>query len=150
MKKLLLIIPVLLLLVGCGSKTGTLKCSMSQNNVLNNYSLKSEYTVNYKGDYVTKVESKEVVTSESSSILDYFESALNTTYDNMSKTYGGYTFKVTKDGNTVTSTVTIDYDKMNVEKLYNDESSLKNYIKDNHLTVDGIKSMYASMGITCE
>lgn len=151
MKKLIVLLPVMLiLLTGCGTKEGTIKCTLSSKDAVNGYSLESEYTINYKGDVVESVDTVEKVTSESSEILDTFETTLNSTYSKMKETYGGYTYDVSKKDNTVTSKVTIDYNKMNIEQFVKDQPSLKSYVEDNKLKVDGIKSLYENMGATCE
>ncbi len=151
MKKLIVLLPVMLiLLTGCGAKEGTIKCTLSSKDAVNGYSLESEYNINYKGDYVEKVDTVEKVTSESEEILDTFKTTLNDTYSKMNDTYGGYDYNVTKDGDTVTSKVTIDYSKMDIEQFVKDQPSLKSYVDDNKLKVDGIKDLYKTMGATCE
>jgi len=37
-----------------------------------------------------------------------------------------------------------------MDQLVKDQPSLKNYVKDNKLKVEGLKAMYKSMGATCE
>lgn len=144
---------IVMILCGCGreEKEKVVKCNLSNNDVVNGYELKSEYTVFSKGDIVNKVETKEVVTSDKEEILSYFEKTLNDTYDKYNSEYGGYTYDVTKNSNIVTSNVTIDYSKMDLDKFSKDNSSIKPAMTDdNKLTLDGITSMYKSMGATCE
>lgn len=154
MKKLAILVPVLVLsLTGCGTetaKTGTINCTLSTNDVVNGYSLESSYVINYTGDYVDNVETKEEVTSESEDILEYFETTLNDTYSATSKAYGGYTYTVTNENGKVISDVTIDYGKMNIDQYVKDQPTLKSYVEDGKLLVDGIKAIYESMGATCE
>lgn len=113
------------------------------------YVIDAEYKINYTGDLVDYVESTEIVTSSSNQVLDYFVQTLNTSYGEQNKTYGGYDFKVTKSGNKVTSKVVINYHKMDMARFVGDNPSLSIFVKDNLLTVQGIKSIYAASGITC-
>ena len=81
----------------------------------------------------------------------YLQSVLNQTYSKTNETYGGYDFKITKDGNTLTADTTIDYNKMDLKKYVEDNSSLKPYVNDNNmLTTDGLKTLYTSLGASCE
>ena len=139
-------------LVGCASgKETVLKCELSSNDTVNDYSVNSTYTIYSKGNEVNKVVTKEVVTSGSKEILDTFEKSLNSTYETTNKTYGGYTFDVKKDDKSVTSTVTIDYTKMDIDKFVKDNSVLKAYVnKKNKLTTEGARKIYTAMGATCE
>lgn len=151
MKKFFIFLPILLLsLVGCGEKSGTLVCTLSSNDVINGYKLDSNYKINYFGKTVKSVETIETVVSDSSETIDYFETTLNNTYKKMNDSYGGYVYNVTKEDGKVVSNVTIDYSKVNIEQLVDDQPLLKSYVDDNKLLLEGLKSMYESMGATCE
>ena len=166
MKKLLKIFVTLLFVVslcGCGTNSEeknassanedekTIKCTISQNDLTNGYKLESEYSIYAKGDVVNSVKTKETVISDQESILSYFETTLNTTYEKYNSEYGGYTYEVIKDTNSVTSNVEIDYSKMDLNKFSKDQSSIRSAMNDNNeLTVDGMKAMYESIGATCE
>lgn len=151
--KLLSVLLVVTLLCGCGAtkEEKIVKCSLSKKDTINGYELKSDYNITAAGNIVKKVETKEVITSDTASVLDYFETTLNTTYEKFNKEYGGYTFTIKKEENTVVSDVSIDYAKMNLEKLSKDDSGMKAAMNgNNELTLDGIKAMYKSLGATCE
>lgn len=156
MKKIVKVFAALLvvtLLCGCGAEENEriIKCTASQNNLANGYEIKSEYNIYAKGDVVKSVKTKETVTSDQEAILNTFETTLNSTYGTYSKEYGGYKYEIVKDNNTVTSNVAIDYSVMDLARFANDNSVLKNYMNDNNeLTVDGLKTMYKSLGATCE
>lgn len=151
MKKFFVFLPILLLsLVGCDEKSGTLVCTLSSNDVINGYKLDSIYKINYFGKTVKSVETIETVISDSSETIDYFETTLNDTYKKMNDSYGGYVYNVTKEDGKVVSNVTIDYSKVNIEQLVKDQPLLKSYVDDNKLLLGGLKSMYESMGATCE
>lgn len=150
MKKFIFILPVFLIcLTGCGTETGSIECILSTDDVINGYQLNSTYKINYKGDFAESVETTEIVTSDSTDTLDYFENYLNTTYQTFDDTYGGYTYKVTKEDGKVTSDVTIDYNEMDIEQYVEDQPSLKTYVEDNKILKDGLISIYEDMGATC-
>ena len=152
MKKILLLIPTIFLcMVGCGTvKSGVITCTLTRNDVINNYKLESTYNINYLGETVEYVETKEVVTSDSSDVLDYFEETLNDTYSKMNEAYGGYDYEITNDNGVVISTVRINYNSMDVKQLSQDEPTLKPYISNNKLLTKGIQSMYEQMGAACK
>ena len=155
MKKLLFLIPIfMLILTGCGetesNEVKSISCTLSTNDVVNGYQLNSTYKINYVDKYVKTVETEEIVTSDNETIIDTFEETLNNTYQKTNEAYGGYDYKVTKENGKVTSKVTIDYSKMNLQQFITDQPTLKSYSKDNKLLVEGIKEMYTSLGATCE
>lgn len=141
-----------LLLSGCGKETAqTMTCTLTQKDVVNQYELDATYVVNYKNDLVTDVETTEIVTSDDTTVLDSFEQQLKQIYQAMQDSYGGYDINIQNDGQKVTSIVKIDYQKLNFDQLIEDNSAMKNYVNDkNQLTLDGIKTMYQSQGISCE
>ena len=152
MKKML---SVLLLCVcigvvsGCGAKKRTIECTVTQN--LSNYKLNATYKIYATGDVVDKVETIVVVDSSSNAVLKEFESTLNTQYGNNDKRYGGYDYKVTIDGSKLESKVTIDYSKVDMEKMISDNSAMKSFVnKKNRITVKGATSLYEAMGATCK
>lgn len=150
MKKHILFILILLFLTGCQNKTGTINCTLSSNDEVNGYKLDSEYKINYIDDYVNSVEIIEIFTSNSKDIVDTFETTLNKSYEAMSKTYGGYTYSVIKEGNKLTSKVNINYNEVDIEKYIKDENVLKTYVKAGKILIEGIKETYENMGATCK
>lgn len=143
-------------LVGCNSSKSNNNvvvntCVLSKNDTTNGYNIDSTYKIYSKNKEVQKVVTKEIVTSEKKEVLTYFESFLNKTYKATNKKYGGYTFNVKNENNTVTSSTTIDYNKMNFKKYVKDNSQLKAYInKNSKLTTEGAKKIYTSLGATCK
>lgn len=143
---------VALLFSGCGKEEEKLMtCTLTQKDVVNNYELNSTYEVNYQGDVVKNVTSKEEITSSDTTVLSNFETQLKEIYQTMDDNYGGYDINVTNDGAKVTSIVKINYQKLDLKKLIEDNSAMKNYVnKNNQLTVNGIKTMYQAQGISCK
>lgn len=157
--KSLLALSLIVLLVGCGEKKETkeevkdktYKCTLSSNDIVNGFKVESVYEIYATGDVVKKVKTEEKVTSDDETILDTFENTLNTTYEAADKNYGGYDYSVTRNDNEVLSITTIDYTKMNLKQYIKDNSALSQYVNDNNeLTAEGIKSLYTSMGATCD
>ena len=157
--KSLLALSLIVLLVGCGEKKETkeevkdktYKCTLSSNDIVNGFKVESVYEIYATGDVVKKVKTEEKVTSEDEDILDTFENTLNTTYKAANENYGGYDYNVTRSENEVLSITTIDYTKMNLKQYVKDNSVLSQYVNDNNeLTAEGIKSLYTSMGATCD
>lgn len=152
MKKSILVLPILALcLTGCGKeKTGKITCTSNQNNVASGYTLEAKYVINYKGDNVDSVETTESVTADNSEVLSAFEKQLNEMYSKTDEAYGGYKYNIENKDGKVVSTVTIDYNKMNLDQYVKDQPVLKDFVKNGKMQVDGIKALYKAMGATCE
>ena len=88
--------------------------------------------------------------SNDESILSYFDETVNNTYKTMNDTYGGYTYKTTKEDNKLISNATIDYSKMDLNKLMKDQPTYKSMIKNDKMLVEGLISVYKSAGATCD
>ena len=167
MKKLVSIAVILLLLTGCNSKNNVnnggneqgntnndvveqkMTCTLHTNDVVNEYTLDATYVVTYKNDLVYNVESTEIIKSDSSKVIDYFNDYVTNTYTKMNESYGGYTYSVNKTSQGLTSKAFIDYEQVNIKKLVEDQPTMKSYVKDNKITKEGIKAMYTQMGATC-
>lgn len=146
---------IIILFTGCSNNSKSsekvITCSLSTVNKNNNYELNATYKIYANNDIVNKVITEEIITSSNDEILNYFQEYLNKTYKESNEKYSGYDYKVTKKNNKVTSSVKIDYNKMDLEKSVSDSKELKAYVnKDNKMTVDGIKNIYTSMGAVCE
>ena len=150
MKKCLLAVMCIgiLFLTGCGAeKEKTLKCSRT----LNQSGIKMDlnYNIKYKGNYVTVVKSEEKIVSDDKETLEAYKEQLEKTTETVSK-IDYYDHDVKIDGDTLTSTITIDYTKIDTDKLIETDSSLKQLIKKGKVSVKDIKSLYSQLGITCE
>lgn len=152
--KILFISMIIILLVGCNNKDTnkeiTKKCTLSQNQSSNGYTLDSKYEIHSKNGYVTKVITKETVESESEEVREYFKSTLEDSYKSTNEKYGGYTYSITENDNKVISNVTINYSKMDIEKFIEDNSQMSSYVKNNKLTLDGIVAIYEALGAICK
>ena len=142
---------LVVLLTGCLGKDKVTKCTLKSDQSASGYKITSEYNVYSSKDEVNKVVTTETVESKNNTILAYFEKQLKSQYKANNDSYGGYKYEVTNKDGKVVSKVTIDYSKMNLSKFVKDNPAMKSYVnKSNKITVKGIKSMYQSMGATCE
>ena len=148
--KLLFIFMCVVFISGCAG-TKVTKCTLKSDQSASGYTLDSTYDIYSKDDVVTKVVTKEVVNSENTTIIAYFEKTLKDQYENANKKYGGYTVDVKKEDKKVISSVTIDYNKVDLASYVKDNTAMKSYVnKDNKLTLKGAKSLYESLGASCE
>lgn len=156
MKKILMLVAIIvfaLILQGCaeGKKEKIVTCKLEENNVAYGYKLSSVYKAYSDGKIVKKVETTEIATSDNESVLNYFENYINTLYGKMNDAYGGYDYTVTNENGKVTSITKIDYTSLNREQFIKDQPSMKKYMNDdNMITLEGIISMYETIGATCE
>lgn len=149
--KILFISLFVILISGCGksNKEVVSTCTLSSNQSSNGYKISSNYEIHSKDGLVNSVTTKETVESDNEQVRSYFKKTLEDSYNTANESYGGYTYNVTEDGNKVISDVTIDYSKMNLEKFVNDNSQMKSSIKNNRISLDGMKKIYEALGATC-
>ncbi len=150
MKKLKLLLVVLLglMVTGCGQaeeKTMTCTRTLKQGSM----SMDLEYTVTYKGDYVTKVKSVEKVTADDATVLDTYKSTVEELYKPY-KDIKYYDTKVTIDGDTMTSTADINYEKIDMDKLVATDSAIGQLLTDGKIKVETMEEMYKQLGATCK
>lgn len=171
--KIFLVFVISFVLVGCGNsdsekkaepngkiaenkeetestKTKVITCKLEKEDTANSYTLVTTYELTVEDEVVTKNKMKEVITSSSKDMLTYFETYLKSTYESMNTKYGGYEYSIVNDGKQVISNTTVDYTKVNVEKLIEDDASMKLMVNDdNKVTLSGVKSVYQTLGIEC-
>ena len=151
--KFLVVLPIVFLTAGCGAEKKEVvnHCVLTSTSTTQGYSVNSTYDVYSKNNVVSKVVTEEVVESDNESVLSYFEKYLKETYESQNETYGGTTNKVTNENGKVTSSTTIDYSKMDLDKFVKSNTALSSYVNDkNQLTKDGVISLYESLGAKCE
>lgn len=142
----------IILLSGCSSsKELVTHCTLTNKNVVQNYELTTDYEIHSKDGIVTNVVTEEIVTSDDEEILDYFNEYISNAYAAVDKEYGGYVNDITIDGNKLTSKTKIDYEKTDLKKYIEDNSTMKQYTnKDNKITLEGSKKIYESLGAECK
>ena len=152
MKKLLkiaFIFVFIFIVSGCNKKAVT--CTLDNDQSASGYVVKTTYNIYANKDVVTRVETNEVITSKNNTILAYFEKTNKDKYEAENKKYGGYTVNVLNKDGKVTTDVTIDYGKMDLDKFVTDNTAMKSYVnKKNQVTLKGAKTLYESLGATCK
>ena len=151
MKKgfILMFIMIMLVVSGCGAKkSGTMTCTLDKK-IMEGTTIKSEYKVKYAGKYVSKVDSKEVIKSNSDyyleTVLEEAEKIVDK-FDNIDY----YDSEVELDGNTLVTETHIDYANIDTDKLLEIDSSVGLIIRDGKVAKDDLKLVYEAMGATCK
>lgn len=149
MKKVLFLAGIsILLLTGCGAKEQkTMTCTRTVNQ--SGMKMDLSYEVKYTGDYVDTVKSVEKIESDNAEVLKTYKETVESmysAYDNIKY----YDYDVVIDGNTLTSTVNINYSKIDTDKLLEVDSALGQLIKDGKVSIDDIESVYNAVGAICE
>lgn len=142
---------IFLCLVGCtNEKEALTKCTLTQTDEAETYKLNATYNIYSKGSLVDRVVTKEIVTSNTKSVLEYFETYAVSTYKKMNKAYSGYTYTTNMTDNQITIDTTIDYTKMDLKKFANDNEGMDQFIEDDRMKLEGVIAIYEQMGATCE
>lgn len=143
------LIACIFLLAGCSGQeqTKTMTCDKTMNQ--NNTEMDFHYAVTYSGEYVKTVETKEIMKSSNSATLEGYKEAIEKVYKNFDN-IDHYDYNVTIEGDTLTSTVSIDYEKVDTDKLISIDKSVNQLIKDGKVKLSDIKSVYESIGATCK
>lgn len=148
MKKGLIALGICLCLVtGCGEKTKKMVCTRTATQ--GNMEMDLRYEVDYKGKNVLNVKSVEKVKSSSNTLLETYKTTVESTYSPY-KDLEHYNYNVTIDGDTLTSTTTINYEKIDTDKMIKIDSANSQIIKNGKVNIDDIKSIYQSVGATCK
>ena len=110
---------------------------------------KFNYEITYQGEYIKKLHSIEKVISENSSSLDEYENA----YKNIKNRYSGlkyYDTNIIRTDNSVTNDVTINYEKIDTDKLLEIEGSEDNVIENGKVKLSTWISFAKRLGVTCD
>lgn len=108
-----------------------------------------KYKVTYKGDYVINLNSVEKIISDDTEYLELYKEQVEAVYEPY-KDVEYYNYEVTIDGDTMTSSVTVDYSKIDTDKLIEIDSANSTLIKDGKIKIEDMQSLYESVGTTCE
>ncbi|MDD6224215.1 MAG: DUF1307 domain-containing protein [bacterium] len=140
------------LLAGCNNSTKkgekTLTCTMSSE-ISKDLKTDLSYKITYEGDYVTKLVTQEKVISSDNSTLELYKEQVESLYAPYKK-LDHYDYKVTIDGDTMTSDVTIDYSKIDMDKFIEIDESNSALIKNGKVKLEDIKEVYEAIGATCK
>lgn len=148
LKSALLALVLVVFLTGC-SLGGTKTMTCTRNTTQGTLKLDVKYVVTYSGKYVNKVESTEKIISTNTTTLETYKKSVENIYSPY-KDIEYYDYEVSIDGDTLTSKVIIDYDKIDTDKLISLDSSIGNIIKNGKIKVEDMKSIYEQTGATCK
>jgi len=128
----------------------TMFCTLNKPNFMSWTSLESTYKINYNGEYVNSVDTVEIVNSDDEQIIEYYKDAVEEIYKPYKNLkYYDYDIKATKD--TLTSKVTINYEKIDMDKFVeiNPEGAAF-FVKDNKISLEKLVEYYEMIGATCK
>lgn len=150
--KIFSILAIIIMATGCnkiGTKVTT--CTLDNDQSKSEYKILSTYKIYSNKDIVSKIETEETLTSKNTTIIAYFEEIYNKRYKAETGKYKGISYNVKKDNDKLITTVTTDYNKLNMTDYIKENSAMKSYVnKDNKFTLDGAKKMYESLGAKCK
>lgn len=151
MKKGLVLLGMLLLLVtGCTTSTKEQKMVCTRTTNMNGMEMSFNYEVYYKGSDVTKVKTKEQITTDQIDTLNQYKDQVESLYSNFDN-IKQYKYDVSIDGNTLTSTTDINYETMDINELIKIDSSIEQLLNDNKkVDFDKITHVYEQTGATCK
>lgn len=152
------------LLTGCGSDSSkkeendkwenvnknekTITCTLDST-ITTGVEAELSYKINYVDDYVTTLVTKEKVISDNEQYLKLYKEQVEKIYEPY-KDLKYYDYKVTIDGDTMTSDVTIDYSKIDMDKFIEIDENNGTLVEDGKIKVDDIKAVYEVLGATCK
>ncbi len=149
MKKIIVLgIVLLTLATGCTS-TKEKKMVCTRTATMNGMEMDFRYEVYYQGKNVNKVKTTEKITSDSEETLTSLESQTKTLYSNFDN-IENYKYNITINGNTLTSTTDINYQKIDIDELLKIDSSIQQLLNDNNkIDLDKITQVYEQTGAIC-
>ena len=140
---------ILFLVTGCGNSNDTLSMTCTRTMNQNNIKTSLKYNVEYNDDYVSRIKSVETIETDSSDILNTYKEQIESLYSPY-QDVDYYEYNVEIQDNKLTSTVDINYEKVDTDKLLEIDSANGQLIKDGKIRVDDIKSVYENLGAICE
>ncbi len=106
------------------------------------------YELKSQDDKVLNLKSIETIESDDISFLEETKKSIENTYSIYSD-IKYYEYDVNINENKLISTVNIDYDKIDLNKLVSIDEGNKNIIVDNRVSLSYLKNMYESLGSVC-
>ena len=107
------------------------------------------YDIYYTKEDIDILKSEEKVMSASTESLDTYEEAYKKIHENY-KNLEYYDTSVERGDTTVTSTITINYDKINIQQLLDIEGEEDNIIVNNKAKLEKWLELAKKFGTTCE
>lgn len=139
----------MIILTGCVQEPITKKTECTIDNEVDGIKVDGTYELTYTEGYIDTVKFIEKYTVSD----EYLIESVENTFDNLYKNLGElkyYDYERITEGLTVTSTVNIDYNRINIDKLIELNKDLKNIIKDDKIEATVLINSYKSNGATCK
>ena len=146
MKKLFFLFFVLFF-CGCSNKNLVHEHCI-RNGTGNGFSTDLEYDIYYQDDILVKLESYESVLSEDKDILDTYYDAYHNIH-NQYKDLDYYETKLERNDYSVTSTMIIEYNKIDIDKLIQIEGEEDNIFENKIPLASKWKSFAKKVGTSC-
>lgn len=115
----------------------------------NSTKLDATYSVFYKGEDVTKLNTEEIMTSSNSTTLELYQEQLENLYQAY-RNIEYYDNEIRIEGNKLYSITKIDYERIDMNRFLEINEQMKSLIDDGKLKVLTLKAMYQTLGITCQ
>lgn len=148
----IILVCVLLMTSGCGkeekkTKESILECT--RNITQENITIDLKYTITYQGNYVQKVVNVNKIISTKNTDLNAYKERLEAEFEPY-KDIKYYDNDIKIDNNTLTSTTTIDYTKIDTDKLLSVDSGYSELIKAGKVKLSTMEDLYTNVGMTCK
>ena len=121
----------------------------TRNATATNADVKLNYDIYYTDDVLNIVKSEEKIISSSDDVLNTYEEAYKKIHANY-KDLDYYDTEVIRGDTTVTSTITINYDKVDIDRLIEIEGEEDNIFEQKIPKVSKWLSFAKKFGTTCE
>lgn len=148
MKKIIALLFLLIIITGCSKPNGTLICTTTTNPI-EGTTISSKYIATYKNNYVTNLKTIEKITVGKKSDLELYKEKIEELYKDY-KDIKYYKNKISIKNKTLTSTTTINYKKIDTNKLIEIAPGNKNIIEDGKVPINKVKDYYTSNGFNCK
>ena len=145
-----MIICLVTLITACGKEDNykVVKCVRNVE-ATKDLAVDANYYLYYEGDYIKKMQSKEVIKASNKTILNTYKQGYEKSYAAY-KDIDYYDNKITIDGNTLTSEVNIDYTKVDINKLIELEGEKDNIYEDGKVSLKKALDLYEEAGLQCD
>ncbi len=160
---IIVLLLVSLLLLGCSNSKNTVVSNGKRVNVSkmkhkhctregdagSDIDVSLNYDLYYTGDILNILKAEEKITSKKEDSLSLYEDSYKKIHENY-KGLEYYDTSVVRDDKSVTSTIVINYDKINMKKLLEIEGEEDNIIDDNKAKVDKWLELAQKFGTKCK
>lgn len=149
MKKYILICCSILLLTACSEPSITKQTECTINNEVDGIKVDGTYVLTYTDEYIDTVKFTEKYTVSEEYLIPTVEETFDALYKDLGELKYYYYNRKT-EGLSVTSTVSIDYNRINIQELTKLNADLKKIIKDDKIEAKLLIESYESSGATCK